>query len=518
MMSKSILLIVVLILTQIFSTSAQKRTVTFEDIMKFKQIKDAQISDNGNWLSYTVAPDRGNGTAKVKKLNGDVEYKVERGSSPVVLPEENFALITLLPDFAASEKAEKDKPKNDLLIINLINSDSIIIPRAENYKYSNSSNWIAVKYSIEEKKDSLKAEMKKEKKDIAFGLPLLLLNLQTGNRYNFDFVNDYSFDSLSNYFIFTVKDTSGTNSISYVNLSSDEIIISLIDSSSVYDYTTLAWSSDSKFAFIKAKLDKKKKPLFGNLFVWDNNLTEVAKSDTLLNTWVIPAKNNIKWSRDKSLLYFGRRPFEPQIEEAKNDSAIDIFDFDKILAKRTVNVWHWNDDVIKTQEEKQYKSEKEKTFTAVYNFNNKSITQLADSLMPDVNITNSPAFALGKSNMPYTKEILYDDYYFDFYRVALKSGERKKIIKHTNQFAAVSPSSKYVVFYEDSNWNRVELSSLKKENLTSSINNPFYDTEYDMPSQAPGFGIGGWLMNDTAVIIYDKYDVWLFSNKTGFKI
>ncbi len=515
-MYKSLLVTSLIILSSVMSISAQKRAMTFEDIMKFKNIKDAQISENGNWLSYTVMPDRGNGVAVIKSLANNLEYNIDKGSNPVVLPAENFGVITRLPDFAASEKEEKDKPKNDLYILNLLTADSIIIPRGENYKYSNSSNWIAVKYTIEEKKDSSKTEKKKETKDQKYGEPLALFNLQTGNRYNFDFVNDYAFDSLSHYLVYTTKDTSGLNSIYFIPLLVDEIKSALIDSSSDNDYSSLTWNSESELAFIKYKLDKKKNPLNGSLFIWNKSLTEIAKSDTSLRTWVIPSKNNLKWSPNKKLLYFGRRPFTPAKVEDKKDSSVNIFDFSDILKKRTVSVWHWNDPLIKPQEEKQYKSEKERTFSAVYNFKDKSIVQLADSLMPDLNITNSPVYALGKSNVPYAKEILYDDYYFNFYRVNLKSGSRDKIIDHTNQHVAISPASKFVVFYKDSNWFKIDLSNLKKHNLTSIASNPFYNTEFDMPSQVPGFGIGGWLMNDSAVIIYDKYDIWLFSNKTGY--
>jgi len=516
-MKNSFTIFFVIILFCFISVSAQKRAMTLEDVMKFKQIKESRISEEGNWISYTEQPDRGNSAAVVKGTGNEKEYRIERGKSPIVLPAENFAVITRLPDFTELEKAEKNKPKSELFILNLSNADTIIFPRVDDYKYSNSSNWIAIKYTAEEKKDSIKSEKKKEKKDDNTGQPLTLLNLTNGQNFNFDFVNEYLFDSLSNYLACTSTDSLGNNSIVIHNLTSDEIKISFNDTSSRHSYSSLTWNGDSKLAFIKSELDKKKKPFGGTLNIWDGNLKKVAASDTTINGWIIPSKNNLKWSVNKQILYFGRRPFEPRIEEDKSDSTLNIFNFKKILTKRTVNIWHWNDPLIKTQEEKQYKSEKERTYTAAYNLKDGSVIQLADSLMPDINITNSAVYAVGKSNVPYMKEITWDDYFFNFYRVDLKFGKRTKIINHTNQQVAVSPSSKYILFYEDSNWSKLDLSNLKKENLTSSIRNSFYNEEFDLPMQTPGFGVGGWLMKDTAVIIYDKYDIWMFSTKTGYK-
>lgn len=516
-MNNSVQLFFITTLLCFVSVSAQKRAMTFEDIMKFKQIKEAQISEMGNWISFTEQPDRGNSTAVVKETENDKVYRIERGKNPIVLPAENFAVITRLPDFSELEKAEKDKPKNELYILNLSNADTIIFPGVDSYKYSNSSKWIAVKYTKEEKKDTAKTEKKKEKKDEITGQPLLLLDLANKQNYSFDLVTEYSFDSLSNYLAYATADTSGNSSIVIRDLSSTEMSISLIDSTSGHIYSALTWNGESKLAFIKSKLDAKKKPVNGALYIWDNNLTQVAASDTTLNSWNIPSKNNLKWSTNKQMLYFGRRPFIPLIGDDKIDSTVDIFNFENILNKRTVSVWHWNDPLIKTHEEKQYKLEKEKTYTAVLNLIDGSITQLADSTMPDLNTTNSPIYAVGKSNVPYMKEITWDDYYYDFYRVDIKSGERDKFIQHTNQQVVVSPSCKYVLFFEDSNWSKVDLSNLSKENLTSSIVNPFYDEEFDLPMQAPGFGVGGWLIGDSAVIIYDKYDIWLFSGKTGYK-
>ncbi|MDZ7683088.1 MAG: hypothetical protein U5J63_15625 [Fodinibius sp.] len=40
---------------------AQNTQLTFEDVMKWEDISDQTVSDNGEWMAYSVWPDRGDG-------------------------------------------------------------------------------------------------------------------------------------------------------------------------------------------------------------------------------------------------------------------------------------------------------------------------------------------------------------------------------------------------------------------------------------------------------------------------
>jgi hypothetical protein len=46
------------------------------------------------------------------------------------------------------------------------------------------------------------------------------------------------------------------------------------------------------------------------------------------------------------------------------------------------------------------------------------------------------------------------------------------------------------------------------KNVTSKIKVPLYNEEHDSPSNPASYGIMGWHEGDSAVYIYDRYDVW----------
>lgn len=144
-------LLVVLILISTNLLSAQKKPVTFADIMKFKQIKNPTISTEGNWITYEANPDRGNGSAIIKSVNEEVEYSFERGSKPSISNDEKWSSLVLLPDFIEREEAKKEtKLKNDLLYMNLNSGKVDTLFKVKKYSFTKNSFWLAALHYAEE--------------------------------------------------------------------------------------------------------------------------------------------------------------------------------------------------------------------------------------------------------------------------------------------------------------------------------------------------------------------------------
>ena len=58
--SIAFIVVFVFVVAASLAPATEKRPLTFTDMMKFKAIRDVQISDNGEVLAYTLKPDRGN--------------------------------------------------------------------------------------------------------------------------------------------------------------------------------------------------------------------------------------------------------------------------------------------------------------------------------------------------------------------------------------------------------------------------------------------------------------------------
>ncbi|HLP62818.1 MAG TPA: prolyl oligopeptidase family serine peptidase, partial [Candidatus Deferrimicrobium sp.] len=296
-------------------------------------------------------------------------------------------------------------------------------------------------------------------------------------------------------------------------------------------YTNLAWSkTKSRLAYIyhhqKDEVNDKK-TFSSSLWVWDGDHDNGKKyaavpREKIAKGWMIPAENKLQWSEDGERLFFGFKPYDEYLrvlETAPNDGsspitpdaqASDIYNIERILAKRGVDVWRWDDPTIIPQQKKEWEQFRKRIYTAVYHFSSKQFIHLTDKTVPGLQIPENPDVALSSSDRPYLKETTWDDSYKDYYLTYLISGFRSKILNRQQFEVSLSPRGEYVVYYNDKHWYLYDVRLKFPRRLTAVVETPFYDEDHDFPGAVPGYGIAGWTENDRSVLIYDKYDIWEF--------
>jgi hypothetical protein len=129
---------------------------------------------------------------------------------------------------------------------------------------------------------------------------------------------------------------------------------------------------------------------------------------------------------------------------------------------------------------------------------------------------DNPVAALGAADVPYLQEITWDGWYFDVYRVSLEDGSRRLVARRLRQSPArLSPRGRYVVYWRSPHWYLFDGETGETRNLTEGLPVPFADEDHDYPEPAPGYDVADWLEDDSAVLLYDKYDVWRFPTDGG---
>ncbi|MBU2494321.1 MAG: prolyl oligopeptidase family serine peptidase [Bacteroidetes bacterium] len=511
--------LVILILIVSFQLPAQdKKPVTFVDLMQFKQIKNPIISYSGNWIAYNANPDRGNEEAVIISAEEKIEYRFEKGINPVFSNNEKWAGISLVPDFIKREKEKKkNNIKNDLILVNLELGVLDTLRQIKNYSFSENSNWIAVHY-IKEENDSVKSKKDKEEshKDKSIGSNLLLINLNNNYRQIFNWVSEFAFDSLSNYLAYYSADTSGHNGLYIKDLNNAQKQIITADTLTNGYYTHLTWHKEKGLAFLKSAFDEKGNSGNAELYLWNNINLLLASERSGGENWIIPAKNNLHWSKDGERLFFGyklKNNNNPIDDE--NDTTENIYDVEKLLSKKEMDVWHWKDPKIKTNEKEDWKNKKDQVFPAVVHINVNKIVKLANPDLPFIQYSNNPKFVFGYSDVPYLIESTWDDEKFDNYIIDLNTGEHTLVASKVRNNGSLSPNGKFLVYYQMKNWFLYNTRNKTVINLTQNFAVPFYNEDHDYPIEVPGYDIAGWIENDEAVLIYDKYDIWKFDTNSG---
>jgi dipeptidyl aminopeptidase/acylaminoacyl peptidase len=349
-----------------------------------------------------------------------------------------------------------------------------------------------------------------------------LRNLSSGEEFELSFVDEMAFDSLSTHLAYSVVDTSESrNGLYAFDLKTEQS--KQIDSQESGYYANLTWDHDlKKLAFTKATFDTSYVESDASLHIWniDNNeLKTLLGSEQTKEGFVLRSNNRLTFTHDGKRLYYGVMDAKMVELDTDNNSEdtedVDVYDISDIVEDRGLNIWHGEDPQIKTHEKKTWESRKNHLYTAVYHLGSNKWVQLADKDMPDVNIDYNPKVLIGSNDEPYMRERTWDGSYRDYYFVDPGTGDRTQFLEHFGGWVNLSPQGTYAAYYEDKNWFLINTVSGKTTNLTKDLEVPFYNEDHDYPSAVPGYGIAGWIENDRAVMIYDKFDIWRFETSSG---
>jgi dipeptidyl aminopeptidase/acylaminoacyl peptidase len=513
------------------ASAADNKALTFEDLMKFKTIHDAVISEDGGWIAYQLKPDRGDSDVVVRSTTGDTEYRVERGKKPAITSDSKWVAVGVSPSFEELEKSKngngKDKPQDGMALLRTSDGTVTSIDDVEKFVFSEDGRWLAYKRYAEKEDEEDKGEddddNEDEKKKDHVGTTLILRELSSGRDIEIPLVTEFAFHEPGQFLAYAVAGPNGTeNGLFLRRLTETGEPVEALSKDNDGRYTSLSWAEDkSLLAFVAAVDDDEGTPGPAEVRLWNGQLQTAVTSSQVGRDWFVPSKNNLEFSRDGARLFFGVKPEgedEEGVEEDEaEEEAFDPYDRDDILDTREVDVWHWNDPLIIPHQKEQWKNEKDRTYQAVYHVGSKEMVRLADLEMRDVE-PNDSGVALGLADVPYLKQITWDGRYRDIYAVGLDDGTKTPVEERLEGRPSLSPEGRFIVYYDDRHWHLFDVARKTGRNLTKDLEVPFANEDHDYPRDVPGYGIGGWIEGDSAVLIYDKYDIWQFPTNQGAPI
>lgn len=496
--------------------------MTFKDIMQFNHIDSPVISYEGDLVVFALSKDRGDGEVRVNDTGGTTLHTIERGSSPSVTRNSRWVGAYVHPPAEQVLRPGAESQRRGFALLDVDSGDKEAFEEVRNYSFSNDSQWALIHHHHDE-------DIQDEQTNRGeYGSRLILRHLESGEQTRIPFVESFSVDSTASHLVYTVADTSGEeNGIYYRELSDEQPEQQMIHEQADGHYSSLSWHNDSgRLAFIASQRDEDEQTGPADIMVWNSgsgNLETLLTSADAPDGWLIPSHSGLQWTNDGDRLFFGfqpermhrlaRKDFEHEVPEEE----FDLYDYDQILEGREVDVWHPDDDRIKTHEKRSWQSVRDRTYRSVYHFHRGEYVKLADRDVPSVYTTENDAYTLARTQEPYMKQRTWDGSYYDYYVVDLNTGERERFIEElrSNYQVDFSPGGRFAVYYHEKDWHLYDVQTGSVRNLTEDIDVPFHDVDADRVYTAPGHGTGGWVNGDEAVLIYDKFDIWQFDTATG---
>jgi len=155
----------------VFTTQAQKRTLTTEDMPGWHSLKSSQISNNGKWVMYEVNPNVGDGVLHLKNPDSGIEKTFDRGYKAKFSAQNNYIVFMIKPQLDSLRKMKidevpKSKMPSDTFAIYVFDQDTLMkFGGVKSFKLADEgSDWLTFQYKKPQKEDKKPIGKKKKKK------------------------------------------------------------------------------------------------------------------------------------------------------------------------------------------------------------------------------------------------------------------------------------------------------------------------------------------------------------------
>ncbi len=551
-----------------FLFAQSKRPLEHEDYDIWNRITGSQLSEDGQWLMYTIRDGKEKATLKIRDLDSSKEYSITNAAGPRFAFDGKHVAYRVVPDKDLVRKLKKDEKNKDQLpqekfeVLNLNNGGTITLQNVQSFAFpAKNGEWIAIKLKAIEKKTSAETsksklsesyevteeglmwpgtnkEQKKEgsgkkpltkeeakpseemtsekkgqedkKKDKPNGTVLVLKNLNDGLELRLPFVTSYRFNESGSGLLFATsnKDNASQDGVWHFDLGSRErkqIV------SGLGNYKNLTFDKKgTQVAFLTDRDDYQTKESSWSLYHWRKGQSEARKivaetNESIPDGWWLSSTSSPFFADTGRMLFYHTAPKPEELNS--ND------DEDK-EPQAKLDLWHWQDPLLQPQQLLQAQAERNRSYLAAFNLRTRKAVQLATKDVPDVSVDTKrdSEIAVGISDKKYRKMISWDiQGYRDVYVVNLRTGKRELVLERLRSRPQLSPNAKYLMWWdtESKNWfAKSTRTGSETKNLTEKIKVPLYNELHDTPSDPRAHGVVGWTEKDRHVLIYDRYDIW----------
>ncbi len=506
-----------------------KKTMDNSIYHKWNKIEAQTLSNDGQWVAYNVRPNtEGDAVLSIWNATKGTVRTFQRGEKPTFTDDSQFLLFAIkqpLDSLKAKRRKkvkEEDLPKDSLGIYNVTTGELTKIANVKSFAVPQKwAGYAAFQYEMEKPVEekakpkngtdstATKAKPKPKAESKDNGTKVVLLNLTTNQRDTFPFAMEYLFAKKGKRFL--VADT-GLDSLNPSSVQSFDCEKrakrTVFQQKGKYKLLSLD-DQGGQAAFI-ADLDTTKERVRPyQLFYWTEKSVEKAKeiahSNTSfgsLNNYLVSENAKPTFSEDGSKLYFGIAS-----QPILNDTTL--------LPEEIVNVevWHYQDSRIHPQQKVRLEQDKKKSYAVVYYPSLNKTIPLSNPTLPNIDFEEQRNLdiAVASTDEPYLMQTTWEGQgRNDAYLMDLKTGSQTPIATKIRGNATLSPSGKYVYWFNevDSAWFAYSVLNKNTSKITDNKTVAFYDVENDVPDYPNAYGGAGWLRDDRYLLVYDQYDIW----------
>lgn len=492
------------------------RPLTLSDVMQFREIKQRSVSDNQQVMVYTAEPDYGNSTGYVVQLLTGQQWSVPYADRGQLNASGRFALFRqhapLLLREQATDKEARDALPHNAVLLNTETGDSQTIENSARFAFTGDGNYALL---LQRKADSKDKTQLLQAMELASGKTIDL-----GQITEFAVAEQGSLVALVQETVDAEDDSLRLQQVQLWDLAFERRFELTPPSGSVFQQ--LQFSPDGEqLVFFNGKRVENGTEAEQQLWYWPVELNQAEPLELKREGWILSQHQTPRWSEDGKRLFIGHRP-EPEQKNAKPEppaTEAELFDIERLVADRRLQVWHGDDDRINSQQKAEYARSLTRTAPSVVvldkagGLESKRMVVLSDDIEDQLRLTEHTHAQLIFNGRPHLKDMTWDGRFHDSWHVDLATGQRQQVFERnrSHESASLSPSGRYVVYVQDDEYRLFDSHNGQTSRLAADVAVSWVDEQNDRPMAARSYGVAGWLADESAVLVYDRFDIWQLS-------
>lgn len=516
------------------------------DLLRWRTIEAATLSNDGTWFAYRFRPVQGDSTVIVRRTADKMERKFEIGEMPLPpLPtpgatesvssgalsfseDGKWLAFTTFPTRkeAAALRKQRKPIQSGARLVNLETGATVDYPAVRRFAWSGeSARAIAFhRYGVEAGPmvTAPGGPGGAGAADRPKGADLIVRDLATGNELTMGGVSEFSFDKPGRWLAWTidVQEKVG-NGVSVRDLETG-VVTPLVSARAVFEKPTWNEAGDA-LAVLQGQDNKayetKLYVVVGATFEGAKPTVtsyDPAKDKAFPTGMTISGNRAPQWTEDRSGLLFGiveakkkaagGAADRPGADAEKTETAPKPADDDE---KPNLVIWHWQDARLQSQQIVQESVDKRFSYLATYRVAEAKFIRLADEALREVTLPRRGRWALGLDRAPYELAgALNGRVHHDLFAVDLHTGERKPVEKEVRWQYGISPDGGKLIYFKAGHFYVYDAEAARSTNITQAVPVSFLDLDSDRDVEAPPVRPVGWAADSASVLLSDRFDVW----------
>jgi len=477
----------------------QKPRVTPADYGKFESLGFGQaISADGRWLAYAVSRVNEQNELRIRPLDRDTTMVAAFGGAPRFSANSRWLAwtVTVSPEERARLERERKPVRTSAVVMNLATGERKAHDAVRALAFDASGQYLALHgYNPETPAGK--------------GADLRVVHLASGTLMSFGNVAEFAWSDRGSLLAMAIATGTASGNAVQVHDAATGRLRALDASGSTY--RALGWRKDAADLLALRSQDAVGTPgTRHHLLAWRGidlatptrlslDLASASVADTLeLTEFSAP-----RWSDDGARISFGLRPVGPR--PAPRDSSARSAPAED---PSTVQIWHSKDVTVFPGQKVRATADARRTLLSVWTPATNRVSIVGSELSETSSLTRDWRYGIERSATAHPWGAMYGRPYVDVRVVDLETGARRVARTKVRQ-PSESSGGRYLLWFDGKDYWTQDLRTGVEKNITAGLGATFTNTSYDTPTdQLPPWGQGGWMKDDAAVLLFDRYDVW----------